>query len=424
VTDQPSHPINTGSRMRSHLLIIEPYTSGLDLLAAVTRLGHRALVLSHNAADRIVPPAELDRWGAELAVVDTNDLAAVLACAHRLAGQRDIVGVLPGFEFYVPAAAMVAAELGLPGLTPDAGERVRDKFRMRQALAAAGLAGPAFRPVTGWADLAPAAKQLGFPLVIKPRRSCGSIHVTLVHTLTELCSAYQAITADTTPVLGTSLGPEALVEEFIAGPEFSVEGYVQHGRTSVVSITEKLVSEPPAFVELGHTVPASLDAGSRHTIRNWTAEVAAALGADCTVFHLELRIRDGKPYVIEFGARLPGDRIPSLIELSTGVNLADIFVRLVTDRPVANTAPGSAARVAAIRFFYQPDLEVISRAPAAAEFTALPDVVSGAITASPGDRPNCLPDARARLGWVMLTGADRPSVDRSWTAVRELVRFS
>jgi len=55
--------------MRSHVLIIEPYTSGLELLAAATRLGHRPLVLSHNAADRVVPPAELDRGGAEVACI-------------------------------------------------------------------------------------------------------------------------------------------------------------------------------------------------------------------------------------------------------------------------------------------------------------------------------------------------------------------
>lgn len=410
--------------MPSHVLIIEPYTSGLELLAAATRLGHRPLVLSHNAADRVVPPTELEHWDAELAVVDTNDLAAVVSCARRLATQHDIVGVLPGFEFYVPAAAAVAAELGLPGLTPAAGIRVRDKLRMRQALAAAGIAGPAFRSIADRAELAPAAEQLGFPLVVKPTRSCGSIHVTLVRSLAELCAAYDALAADADPVLGTSLGPEALVERFIAGPEFSVEGYVQNGRAEVVSITEKLVSEPPAFVELGHTVPAAIDAGSRRAIRHWTGEVAAALGADCTIFHLELRLRDGVPHVIEFGARLPGDSIPSLIELSTGANLADIFVRLATGSPVNNSSSGSASRVAAIRFFHEPGLEVISSAPTAAELCALPDVVSGAITARPGDRPNRLMDARSRLGWVMLTGADRPSVDRSWTAVRDLVRFS
>lgn len=414
-------------RRQSHVLIIEPSSSGTQLIAAVTRLGHRALVLSHNDADRTVPPAELDRWGAELAVVDTNDLAAVRACASRLAEQRVIAGVLPGFEYYVPTAAVLAAELGLPGLAPEICHRVRDKLQMRQALAAAGIAGPVFRPVAGRDELASVAGQLGFPLVLKPVRSAGSIHVRLVHSPAELRSAYDAIATDATLDLGVSLGPEALVEEFIAGPEFSVEGFVRNGRTVVVSITEKMVSDPPGFIELGHTVPASIDAGCRRLIRDWTAEVVRALGVDCTVFHLELRLRDGVPHVIEFGARLAGDAIPLLIELSNGVDLADIFVRLATGRPIEDIAPlpaDSARQVAAIRFFYEPGLEVISSAPAVAELQALPAVISGEVTASPGDRPNCWLDSRSRLGWVMMTGADRPSVDRSWNAVRETVRFS
>ncbi|HEU5268841.1 MAG TPA: ATP-grasp domain-containing protein [Jatrophihabitans sp.] len=418
---------NGSDRRQSHVLIIEPSSSGTQLIAAVSRLGHRALVLSHNDADRTVPPAELARWGAELVVVDTNDLAAVLACASRLAEQRDIVGVLPGFEYYVPTAALLAAEFGLPGLAPEICLRVRDKLQMRQALAAAGIAGPVFRPVAGRDELAAVAGQVGFPLVLKPTQSAGSIHVTLVHSLAELRAAYDAIVTDATLDFGVSLGPEALVEEFVAGPEFSVEGYVRNGRTVVVSITEKLVSEPPGFIELGHTVPAALDAGCRCVIRDWTAEVVRALGVDCTVFHLELRLRDGVPYVIEFGARLAGDAIPLLIELSTGVDLADIFVRLATDRPIEDITAlptDSARQVAAIRFFYEPGLEVISSAPAPAELHALPAVISGEVTAGPGDRPNCWLDSRSRLGWVMMTGADRPSVDRSWNAVRRTVRFT
>lgn len=413
--------------LRSSVVIIEPSSSGLDLIAAVTRAGHHALVFSHDAADRVVPAAVLHRWGAELVVLDTNDPAAVLRGADRLAGDRHIAGVLPGFEFYVPVAAQLAAHLGVPGLEPAAGQRVRDKHLMRQALAAAGVPGPRFRLVREAGGLEAAAEAVGYPVVVKPTRSAGSVGVSLASCLDEVRSAYAAIASDTALDLGTRLGPDVLLEQFIPGPEFSVEGFVQHGRTTVVSITEKLVSDPPHFVELGHTVPASIEPASERQIVSWTSDVVRALGIDCTVFHLELRLRNGVPHVIELGARLPGDSIGSLIEMSRGVNLADVFVQLATGQQVDHAvvgAAGSASCVAAIRFFYEPGLDIVNSAPTDSELHTLPNVVNGAVTVSPGDRPNGRADFRSRLGWVLMTGADRRSVDRSWKAVQETARFT
>jgi biotin carboxylase len=413
--------------LRSSVVIIEPSSSGLDLIAAVTRAGYHALVFSHNAADRVVPEATLRRWDADLVIVDTNDPAAVLHSACHAVDGRRIVGVLPGFEFYVPVAAQLAAHLGLPGLEPAASQRVRDKHLMRQALTAAGISGPRFRLVCSDSELDAAAEAVGYPLVVKPTRSAGSVGVSLASCLDGVRTAYTAIAYDPTLDLGTRLGPEVLLEEFVAGPEFSVEGFVQNGRTTVVSITEKLVSDPPHFVELGHTVPASIEPASERRIVTWTADVVRALEIDCTVFHLELRLRDGVPYVIELGARLPGDSIGSLIEMSRGVSLADLFVQLATghqlDGPAVGVA-GSPSCVAAIRFFYEPDLDIVSSAPTDSELHTLPNVVNGAVTVSPGDRPNFRADFRSRLGWVLMTGADRHSVDRSWKAVKETARFT
>jgi biotin carboxylase len=409
------------------VVIIEPSSSGLDLIAAVSRAGYQALVFSHDAGDRVVAPDTLRRWGAELVVLDTNDPAAVLAGARAVGADRPIVGVLPGFEFYVPAAAQLAAHLGLPGLEPEVGQRVRDKALMRQALAGAGVSGPRFRLVSTAAELEAAAADVGYPLVIKPTRSAGSVHVSLASCLSEVQAAYAAIAFEPALDLGTRLGADVLLEEFIPGPEFSVEGFVQNGRAVVVSITEKLVSEPPHFVELGHTVPAAMEPAGQRQIADWTAAVVRALGIDCTVFHLELRLRDGVAQMIELGARLPGDSIGSLIEMSTGVNLADIFVQLATGQRVQDpTAPttGSASCVAAIRFFYEPSLDVVRSAPTDSELHTLPNVVNGAVTVSPGDRPNRRADFRSRLGWVLMTGADRPTVDRSWKAVQETARFT
>lgn len=412
--------------MRPSVVIIEPSSAGLDLISAATRLGYSALVFSYNSADRVVPAAELRQWDAELVVVDTNDPAAVVRSALELPDRR-IVGVLPGFEFYVPVAAELAARLGLPGLEPAVCQRVRDKYLMRRTLAAAGISQPEFRCLSSAADVETAALAVGFPLIVKPTRSAGSVHVSLANSLPEAQKAYAAIAGDPSLDLGTRLGPEALVEEFILGPEFSVEGFVRDGRTVVVSITEKQVTEPPHFIELGHTVPASVDADTERRIVGWSAEVIRALGIDCTVFHLELRLRDGIPHVIEIGARLPGDSISSLIEMSSGVSLAEIFVRLATGSqlsttPVELSGPGS--RVAAIRFFYDPGLEIVNSAPADAELHTLPNVVDAAVTVRPGDRPNGQADFRSRLGWVVMTGTDRPSVDRSWSAVNETVKFT
>lgn len=412
---------------RPSVVIIEPSSSGLDLIAAVTRAGYQALVLSHNAADRVVPADALRRWAAELVVLDTNDPAAVLAGARSQHARRPIAGVLPGFEFYVPMAAELAADLGLPGLEPAVAQRVRDKALMRQALARAGVAGPRFRMVSTASELEAAAAAVGYPLVIKPTRSAGSVHVSLASGLPEVRAAYAAIAVEPTLDLGTRLGADVLLEQYIAGPEFSVEGYVQNGRPVVVSITEKLVSEPPHFVELGHTVPAAIEPACERLIAGWTGDVVRALGIDCTVFHLELRLHNGLPHAIELGARLPGDSIGSLIELSRGVSLADIFVRLATGHQVDHTevgTPGTASCVAAIRFFYEPGLDIVTSAPTDSELHTLPNVVNGAVTVSPGDRPNCRADFRSRLGWVLMTGADRRSVDRSWKAVKETARFT
>jgi biotin carboxylase len=409
--------------LRSSVVIIEPSSSGLDLIAAVARAGYHALVFSYDAADRVVPAAALRRWGAELVVLDTNDPAAVLQGASQAARSQQIVGVLPGFEFYVPVAAQLATHLGLPGLEPAAGQRVRDKHLMRRALEAAGIAGPRFRLISDTSELEAAAAQVGYPLVVKPTRSAGSIGVSLASCLDEVRAAYAAIAYEPTLDLGTRLGPDVLLEEFVPGPEYSVEGFVQHGRTAVVSITEKLVSDPPHFVELGHTVPASIEPATERQVVSWTAEVVRALGIDCTVFHLELRLRDGIPHVIELGARLPGDSIGSLIEMSRGVSLADLFVQLATGQQVDHPTVQSSC-VAAIRFFYEPGLDIVNSAPTDSELHTLPNVVTGAVTVSPGDRPNGRADFRSRLGWVLMTGADRRSVDRSWKAVKETARFT
>lgn len=409
----------------SALLIIQPVSAGFGLVDAALRHGLRPVVLSYQREDRRIPQSMLDDEAVEVHEVDTNDRAAVVAAADRLAAEHDIRGVVPGFEYFVPVAAEVAARLGLPGLPPEVAERVRDKRLMRQALAAAGLAIPQFRVASTREAVEAAAAEIGYPVVVKPPRAAGSVHVSRVAGPVELGAAYDLICSETDLDLGNDLGREVLIESYLDGPEYSAEGYVVAGVATVVSITEKLLSAPPSFVELGHTVPADLPSERLAELADWAAAVASALGVDNALFHLEFRICGGKPFVIELGARMPGDQIATLVALSTGVSLADVFVEIATG---ARSAAGRGldvefARTAGIRFFREPELDVVARVPDVAELLAGKGVETAGLTTSVGSRPNSHPDFRSRLGWVVLAASDRPSLEEAWAQARGKARF-
>lgn len=406
------------------LVIIQPVSAGLQLIDAAVRHGLRPLVLSFEQEDRTVPvSARVD--GVEVHQVDTHDRAAVLATVDRLAEQHDIVGVVPGFEYFVPTAARVAAGLGLPGLDPDAAERVRDKGLMREALDRAGLDIPRFEVASSLAEVEAAAEKIGYPVVLKPPRAAGSVHVSRADGLEELRAAYHSLCAETELDLGNDMGHCVLVESYLDGPEYSAEGYVAGGVPTVVSITEKLLSEPPLFIELGHTVPADLPPRQLAELAEWAASVAEALGVDNAPFHLEFRICAGKPFVVELAARMPGDQIAHLVALSTGVSLADVFVELATGKK-GSDARGLAvdfAGTTGIRFFRDPVLEEVTRLPSTSDLLAVPEVTSAGLTAAVGDRPNLHSDFRSRLGWVVLTAADRSGLEQAWAGIAGSTRF-
>lgn len=409
----------------SALLIIQPVSAGFGLVEAALRNGLQPVVLSYQQQDRTVPDSVLGNGSVLLHEVDTNDRAAVLAAADKLAEEYGICGVVPGFEYFVPVAAEVAARLGLPGLAPQVAERVRDKRLMRQALAAADLAIPQFRVAGDRAAVEAAAEAIGYPVVIKPPGAAGSVHVSRVEDVEELRAAYDLICAETDLDLGNDLGREVLIESYLDGPEYSAEGYVVGGVPTVVSITEKLLSAPPIFVELGHTVPADLPAQRLGELAGWAAAVVEALGVDNALFHLEFRVCGGTPFVIELGARMPGDQITRLVALSTGVSLADVFVEIATGTRGSGGRGLDVefARTAGIRFFRQPELDEVARVPEIAELLAGTNVEAAGLTTAVGSRPNVHQDFRSRLGWVIIAAPDRPSLEQAWAQAQGKAQF-
>ena len=102
------------------------------------------------------------------------------------------------------------------------------------------------------------------------------------------------------------LDTDAVIEQYVAGPEYSADGYVRDGEIVVAAVTRKLLGPEPRFLEIGHLTPAPLDEASLKEITEYTSAVVEAVDVTVGPFHCELRLSGDGPVLMEIAGRLPG----------------------------------------------------------------------------------------------------------------------
>lgn len=240
--------------MSYRVLVVQPAFSANAYVVHARSLGWDVVVASHENEGRRVADA-VRSLATEILTVDTNDNAALEAAVERAHRRNPIHAVVAGGEYYVPAAARLSALLGLSGLDLDAVDKVRHKASMREAVAAAGLEVPKFIVVGDPKEIDDACAYVGFPAVIKPVDSGGSVHVSRVDTVEEARAALAAMHAEEGLEFDRALTTDAILEQYVPGAEYSADGHVHDGEVVVVAVTRKLLGPEPRFLELGHLTP-------------------------------------------------------------------------------------------------------------------------------------------------------------------------
>ena len=210
-----------------------------------------------------------------------------------------------------PTVAYVAEALHLIGNSYQSAIRANDKFLMRKAFADSGIPCPRFTVIEN-ADHNDFS-DWSFPLIVKPCDRSGSLGVMKVNNTNELQESINTARS-------LSFKHEAIVEEFIEGREISVEFISFKGKHYPLTITDKVTSGAPHFVELGHHQPAEMSIEQFKSIYSLTEKALNSLGITNGASHTEYKITEnGDIFIIELGARMGGDFIGSdLVELSTG----------------------------------------------------------------------------------------------------------
>jgi S-sulfo-L-cysteine synthase (3-phospho-L-serine-dependent) len=370
------------------LVFVESNTTGTGRLfcRAALRAGLRPVLLARDPGR--YPWAAADDVPAKR--VDTDDPAALLAACRGLPGP--VRGVTSSSEYRVAAAAEAARALGLAHPDPDAVRTTRDKAAMRAALAAAGLPGP-WSAVATTPDEAAAAP--GFPVVVKPVSGSGSIGVVRCDTPEQARAAAAAVLAG---LPGLPAQPAVLVEDYLPGPEFSVETFDDR----VVGVTAKHLGPEPHFVETGHDFPAPVPAAVRTALAGAAVTALRALGLGWGAAHVELRLTTAGPRVVEVNPRLAGGMIPRLVEEATGL---DLVARQVA-RAAGRTGPLRPTRAAgaAIRFLVGTSEGRLVDVRGADRARAVPGVVEVGVLARPGQEVTLRHSFQDRLAYVVAAG--------------------
>lgn len=297
------------------LVLVESNTSGTGRLFArkAKELGFKPILLAKDPTRY----AYVQEDDIEVIQVDTQNQQALLEVCNQL---PRLTGITSSSEYYVAIAASVARQLSLPSPEPTAICACRDKEKQRILLQEAEVGIPKFRSVDNVIDAIAAAQSIGLPVVVKPVLGSGSVGVKLCYTDNEVAEQAKLLLQQGENERGLSIPKRILIEELVEGIEFSIETF----NNNIIGITEKILGNPPYFVEIGHNFPAKISNANRERIEKIVYKTLEALDLNWGASHVELRLtKKGRPKIIEVNPRLAGGYIPQLVHLAFGVDLIE-----------------------------------------------------------------------------------------------------
>ena len=238
----------------------------------------------------------------------------------KVAREEKIDGVIhPCSEVSMNVMGRLNDELGLSGITKEQAIRATNKHLMREAFEMGGAPSPK-SILTENAEDAWKHLQNDFSTdgILKPSRNSGSRGIAKVSRDMDKADFVKAYDI----ALNESRDKSVLLEQFIEGPEFSIEIIVWNGKVNVLTVTDKKTTGAPHFVELGHNQPSCYSAEEVEILKAAAVSGVKALGVNNCACHAEAKLMDGKAYLMEIGARLGGDFISTeLTHLSTGIDM-------------------------------------------------------------------------------------------------------
>lgn len=376
--------------MRKKIMIL-----GASILQLPAIKKAKEMNLQVVAVDMDVNAAGFREDGVIKEVISTIDIPTVVKCAKR----HNIDGIITlASDMPIRTVAAVSKELNLVGISDETAIKATNKAEMRKCLFENRIPIPRFYKVSNEDEYLSAVKLFNGAFIAKPADNSGSRGVYLVENIAnekEILMAYKHS-------VSFSRNGDVLVEEYMRGPEVSVETLTIDGKCHIIQITDKITTGAPHFVEMGHSQPTRLPYETTRMICQVAESANKALGIINGPSHTEIIVTDEGPKIVEIGARLGGDCITThLVPLSTGVDMVECCIKIALgETPCVNRTRKMGS---AIRYFEQTPgvIKSIAGVDAARSIEGVEEVT---IVHNVGDMVTNIDSSTARMGFVIAQG--------------------
>lgn len=287
--------------------------------------------------------------------------------------------------------AYACERLNLTGISYEGSVKATDKGEMIKAFEECGVSHPWYK-ILDSGNLESTLSDITYPCITKPTDNSGSRGVMLVHNEEELKEAISYSSEN-----GRS--GSVIVEEYMQGPEVSVEIMVVNSYPHILQVTDKLTTGAPHFVEMGHSQPSRLPKEDVEAIKELAGKAALAVGVKNGPAHAEIILTENGPKMVEIGARMGGDCITThLVPLSTGIDMvkATINIACGLDADIEKKID----KCSAIRYFQVP-CGVIESIEGVSDAEKIEGVKEISFVKNVGDKTGEIGSSTDRAGFVI-----------------------
>lgn len=330
-----------------------------------------------------------------------------------IAREEQVSGVIhPCSEVAMNVMGHINDELHLHGISRETAVRATNKHLMREAFEAYGAPSPRSFCTDNVEEGYKLFLSIGGKAILKPSRNSGSRGIAEI----DSGLSFETFAPLFERSKGESRDASVMIEQFVEGPEFSVEIIVWNGKVNVLQVTDKKTTEAPYFVELGHSQPSLFPEEVVAAIRDAAIKGVKALRLNDCAAHAEIKYQDGKPYIMEIGARLGGDFISTeLTHLSTGIDMVGAAIDVAMGIE-PNLQPMAEPQGVAIRYFTP--VPGVVRAIENVKVLERSEVYDVEIYVKPGDEVPEVKSSLDRSGHVIVKA---PNVHQSIELAEQLV---